>query len=130
MADNKKGKTTKKSKSASPVGRAYVYSGYNNTIVTITDVDGNALCWGSSGANNFKGSRKSTPYAATVVGEKVAKNASDMGVKEISVFMKGVGNGKSLAVKALRNGGLVISKIVDITPIAHNGCRQKKRRKI
>jgi small subunit ribosomal protein S11 len=126
-------KTTTKSKdrnkNVNPMGKAYIYAGYNNTIVSITDLDGNVLCWGSSGGNNFKGSRKATPYAATIVGESTAKRAFEMGVKEVSAYMKGVGNGKTLAVKALRNGGLAISKIVDITPIAHNGCRPKKRRR-
>lgn len=125
-------KTTTKIKktNVAPIGRAYIYAGYNNTIVNITDIDGNTLCWASSGSNNFKGSRKSTPYAASVVGEKVAKQAFEMGVKEVSAFMKGIGTGKTLAVKALRNSGLVINKITDITPIAHNGCRQKKRRRM
>src|SRR3989344_1752013 len=123
-------KTTKAKKgNSAPIGRAYIYSGYNNTIVNITDLDGNTICWGSSGSNNFKGSRKSTPYAASVVGEKVAKKAFELGVKEVSAFMKGIGTGKTLAVKALRNSGLLINKITDITPMAHNGCRAKKRRK-
>ncbi len=132
MANQKK-VTAKKTKSSNKnvpnIGKAYVYSGYNNTIVTITDIDGNTVCWGTSGHNNFKGSRKSTPYAATIVGENAAKQAYDLGMREVAAFMKGVGSGKSLAVKALRNGGLVITKITDITPIAHNGCRPKKRRR-
>lgn len=126
----KKTNTRIKKGSAGPIGRAYIYSGYNNTIVNITDLDGNTLCWGTSGSNNFKGSRKSTPYAASIVGENVAKQAFEMGVKEVSAFMKGIGTGKTLAVKALRNSGLVINKITDITPIAHNGCRPKKRRRM
>ena len=132
MATKKTTKTTKtktKKGNIAPIGRAYVYAGYNNTIVNITDLDGNTICWGSSGSNNFKGSRKSTPYAASIVGEKVAKKAFELGIKEVSAFMKGVGTGKTLAVKALRNSGLVINKITDITPMAHNGCRPKKRRR-
>lgn len=120
----------KPGKQINPLGNAYVFSGYNNTIVNITDLDGNTICWSSGGINNFKGSRKSTPYAATVVGEDVAQRASAMGVKEVTAYIKGVGAGKSQAVKALRNGGLVINKIVDVTPITHNGCRPKKRRRI
>jgi small subunit ribosomal protein S11 len=130
MKPTKTTKTKTKKTNVPPIGRAYIYAGYNNTIVNITDLDGNTICWETSGSNNFKGSRKSTPYAASVVGEKVAKKAVDMGVKEVSAFMKGVGTGKTLAVKALRNSGLVINKITDITPMAHNGCRAKKRRRM
>lgn len=118
------------SKEVMPQGKAYVFSGYNNTIVTITDLDGNTVCWGASGGNNFKGSRKSTPYAASVVGQNTAKDAVAKGIKEVSAYIKGVGSGKSQCVKALRNGGLIINKIVDVTPIAHNGCRPKKRRRV
>ena len=125
-----KKKNTKKAKSVPTVGNVYVFSGYNNTIVTVTDLEGNTICWSSGGASGFKGSRKSTPYAAAVVGENAAKEAVALGVKEVTAYIKGIGSGKSQAVKAIRNGGLVINKIVDITPIAHNGCRPKKRRRI
>lgn len=114
----------------SPIGNVYVYSGYNNTIVTITNLDGETICWGSSGNSGFKGSRKSTPYAATVVGENTAKKALEMGVKEVSAYIKGVGSGKSQCVKSIRNAGLVINKIVDQTASVHNGCRSKKRRRV
>ncbi len=123
-------KKVNKSKSVPSVGNVYVFSGYNNTIVTVTDLDGNTVCWESGGTNNFKGSRKSTPYAASVVGESASKKAVALGMKEVTAYIKGIGSGKSQAVKAIRNGGLVINKIVDITPIAHNGCRPKKRRRI
>lgn len=113
-----------------PMGNVYVYSGYNNTIVTITDLDGNTVCWGAGGNSGFKGSRKSTPYAASVVGENVAKRAVALGVREVSAYMKGIGAGKSQCVKALRNGGLMINRIVDVTPMAFNGCRPKKRRRV
>lgn len=112
------------------IGVAYISSGYNNTIVTITDTTGNTLCWGSGGDANFKGSRKSTPYAAAIVGEKTAKKAVALGVKEVTAYIKGVGSGKSQCVKAIRNGGLVINKIVDVTSVPHNGCRPKKRRRV
>ncbi|PJA41028.1 30S ribosomal protein S11 [candidate division WWE3 bacterium CG_4_9_14_3_um_filter_34_6] len=121
---------SKKSKKVVPTGNVYVFSGYNNTIVTVTDLDGNTICWGTSGGNSFKGSRKSTPYAASIVGQNTAKIAVEKGVREVTAFIKGVGSGKSQCVKAIRNGGLIINKIVDVTPIAHNGCRQKKRRRI
>lgn len=126
----KKETKSKKSKEVLPQGKAYISSGYNNTIVTITDLDGNTICWGTSGANSFKNSRKSTPYAASIVGQNAAKEAVSKGVKEVTAYIKGVGSGKSQCVKALRNGGLMINKIVDVTTIAHNGCRPKKRRRI
>ncbi len=123
-------KKTKRTKQIPQIGNVYVFSGYNNTIVTVTDLDGNTVCWASGGTSGFKGSRKSTPYAASVVGENAAKEAVSLGMKEVTAYIKGIGSGKSQAVKAIRNGGLVINKIVDITPIAHNGCRPKKRRRI
>ncbi|OGC52153.1 30S ribosomal protein S11 [candidate division WWE3 bacterium RIFCSPLOWO2_01_FULL_39_13] len=120
----------KKERIIRPVGNAYVFSGYNNTIVTVTDLEGATVCWGSSGNSGFKGSKKSTPYAASVVGENTAKTAISKGVKEVTAYIKGIGNGKSQCVKALRSGGLVITKIVDITPVPHNGCRPRKRRRV
>ena len=132
MEDKKSDKKvkTKSKRVINPVGNAYVFSGYNNTVVTITDLDGNTVCWGSSGHSGFKGSRKSTPYAATVVGESVAQRAVEAGVKEVNAYIKGVGSGKSQCVKALRNGGLSIIRIIDVTSVPHNGCRPKKRRRI
>jgi small subunit ribosomal protein S11 len=127
---NKAVKNKKIEKIISRVGNAYIFSGYNNTIVTITDLEGNTVCWSSAGHVGFKGSRKSTPYAATVVGEEAAKKAVDLGVKEVTAYIKGVGNGKSQCVKALRNAGLIMNKIVDVTPTVHNGCRPKKRRRV
>lgn len=131
MANTKKSPTkSRKSKREVPaIGKVYISSGYNNTIVTITDLEGNTICWGSGGNNNFKGSRKSTPYAATIVGENAAKKAAEAGLKEVTAYIKGVGSGKSQCVKAIRNGGLIINKIVDVTPLPHNGCRPKKRRR-
>lgn len=123
-------KTVKKNKNVQPLGLAYVYSNYNNTIVTLTDLGGNTINWGSSGRSEFKGSKKSTPYAATIVGESAAKVAYTYGLREVTVLLKGVGSGKAQAVKALRNGGLVINKIVDVTPVPHGGCRPKKRRRV
>ncbi len=128
--DKNKNKTKTKAKRNIPSnGNVYVFSGYNNTIVTFTDLDGNTTCWSSSGNCGFKGSRKSTPYAATIVGENAAKKALELGVKEVSAYMKGVGSGKSQCVKSIRNSGVVINKIVDVTPMVHNGCRPKKRRR-
>lgn len=121
---------TKANKNIGALGIAYIYSGYNNTIVTLTDLEGNTIAWNSSGKAGFKGSKKSTPYAATVVGESVAKESYNYGLREIIVLLKGVGSGKAQAVKALRNGGLIINRIVDITPIPHGGIRPKKRRRV
>lgn len=130
MANKKVIKKSNKNKTVSPYGIAYIFSGYNNTIVTISDSEGNTIAWGSGGKSSFKGSRKSTPYAATIIGENTAKDAIAMGVKEVEVRMKGVGSGKTQCVKALRNAGLGISKIVDVTSTAHNGCRSRKRRRV
>ncbi len=111
-------------------GRVYITAGLNNTIITITDSDGNALFSGSSGKSGFKGSRKSTPYAATKAAEEVGKRANLKGLKEIVVFVKGPGFGRVAAIKALKSAGLGVIAISDITQIPHNGCRPKKRRRV
>lgn len=111
-------------------GRAYIVTGFNNTIVTITDTEGNALFSGSAGGVGFKGSRKPTPYAATRAVEEAAKRAYDAGLKEVSVFVKGAGAGRVAGIKALKTAGIRVIAISDITPIPHNGCRPKHRRKV
>ncbi len=111
-------------------GRVYISAGFNNTIVTITDVTGKVVCVSSSGANGFKGSRKSTPYAATVSTENAAKKAHQKGMREVSVFVKGPGNGRVSAIKALKSAGLNVVSISDMTPIPHNGCRPENRRRV
>ncbi|HSX39688.1 MAG TPA: 30S ribosomal protein S11 [Candidatus Saccharimonadales bacterium] len=126
--ENKNIKTKEKVTPAS--GRVYITAGFNNTIVTITDPEGNGLFAGSSGKAGFKGSRKSTPYAATKAAESVAKQAADKGMKEVSVFVKGPGLGRVAAIKALKSAGLNVTAISDLTPIPHNGCRPKKRRRV
>jgi small subunit ribosomal protein S11 len=120
----------KKTREISPTGKVYVTSGFNNTIITITDINGGVLCVGSCGMAGFKGSRRSTPYAAAQTATAVGRKALDLGVRELDVFVKGPGSGRDSAVKALRNTGLEINSIVDITPIPHNGCRPKGRRRI
>jgi len=120
----------KKSKRASVVGVAHIYSTFNNTIITITDPAGNVVSWSSSGACGFKGSRKSTPFAAQVAGENAAKKARDLGMKTVSVLVKGPGSGRESALRALYSSGLSISSIRDITPIPHNGCRPRKSRRV
>ena len=125
-------KSTKKVKTKiiSTSGKAFVSAGFNNTLITITDLDGNTLFSGSSGASGFKGSRKSTPYAAAKAAEDVGHKASIAGMQEVSVFVKGPGTGRNSSIKALKNAGLRITAISDITPIPHNGCRPRRRRRV
>lgn len=131
MATPQKKKTTKKSNYKNlKFGRAYVLASMNNTIVTITDKDGSVVGWASAGSCGFKGSRKSTPYAAQVAAEKAAETATSVGIDEIDVFVKGLGNGREQAIRGLIGGGLELNKIVDITPVPHNGCRKKRPRRV
>ncbi len=111
-------------------GQAHIQATFNNTIVTLTDLSGNAISWSSSGAMGFKGSRKSTPFAAQVVAEEAAKAAIEQGLKTVEVYVKGPGSGREAAIRALQAAGLEISLIKDITPIPHNGCRPPKRRRV
>ena len=111
-------------------GQAHIQSTFNNTLVTLTDLAGNAISWSSSGAMGFKGSRKSTPFAAQVVAEEAAKAAIEQGLKTVEVYVKGPGSGREAAIRALQAAGLEISLIKDITPIPHNGCRPPKRRRV
>ncbi|MCB9732275.1 MAG: 30S ribosomal protein S11 [Deltaproteobacteria bacterium] len=128
MAKPKQGR--KKVKKNIPVGVAHIQSSFNNTIVTITDAGGNALSWSSSGRRGFKGSRKSTPFAAQLAAEDAARQAMEHGVKTVSVNVKGPGSGREAALRALQTAGLRISIIRDVTPIPHNGCRPPKRRRV
>ena len=111
-------------------GRIYVLATFNNTLVTVTDMEGNTVVWGSSGASGFKGARKSTPYAATTTAEYVIKKAKLLGLSEVEVFIKGPGLGRDAVLRYLRNSGLKVTMIADITPIPHNGCRSRKRRRV
>jgi len=111
-------------------GVAHIRSTFNNTIVTITDTQGNAISWASAGELGFKGSRKSTPYAAQMTAETAAKIAVDQGMKTIEVYVKGPGNGRESAIRALATAGLAVTVIRDVTPIPHNGCRPPKRRRV
>ena len=111
-------------------GIAHVFATFNNTIVTITDRQGNTICWGTSGASGFHGSRKSTPYAAQVAAMNAAKKALEMGLKEVEVWVKGPGQGRESAIRSLSQAGLSITAIKDVTPIPHNGCRAPKRRRV
>jgi small subunit ribosomal protein S11 len=113
-----------------PRGAAYIQSTFNNTIVTITDPEGRAIAWSSAGAAGFKGSRKSTPYAASMAAETAARKAMEHGVRSVDVYVKGPGAGREAAIRALQGAGLNITAIVDVTPIPHNGCRPPKKRRV
>lgn len=127
-----KGKAKKKKKGERrvSVGKAFIHSSYNNTIVSLTDLDGNVLSWASAGVAGFKGPKKSTPYAASIITKIAVLKAKDFGLSEVSVFVKGVGTGRESAIRALNANGLEITFIKDITPIPHNGCRRKKPRRV
>ena len=111
-------------------GQAHIQSTFNNTIISITDVDGNVISWGSAGAQGFKGSRKSTPFAAQVTAEATAKKALEHGMRSIEVFVRGPGAGREAAIRSLQATGLEVNAITDVTPIPHNGCRPPKRRRV
>ncbi len=111
-------------------GQAHIQSTFNNTLVTLTDMDGNALSWSSAGSNGFRGSRKSTPFAAASAAEVAAKAAMEHGLKTVEVYVKGPGSGRESAIRALQTAGLEVTMIKDITPIPHNGCRPPKKRRV
>ena len=129
MAD-KKNTTKRRVKKNIECGQAHIQSSFNNTIVTITDNAGNALAWSSTGQVGFKGSKKSTPYAAQLAAEAAAKNAMVHGIKKVDVLVKGPGTGREAAIRALQAAGLEIASIQDVTPMPHNGCRPPKRRRV
>ena len=110
-----------------PEGVAHIHSTFNNTIVTITDKDGNAVAWASSGTSGFKGSKKKTPYAAGISAEAAGKAAYDAGMRKVEVFVRGLGSGRETAIRSLQTAGLEILSITDVTPVPHNGCRPPKR---
>lgn len=127
----KRVRTKKKEKKNVPVGRAYVQATYNNTIITLTDMQGNVVSWASAGGEGFKGSRKSTPFAAQMAAKNAAQRAIDSaGMQTVEVFVKGPGIGREAAIRSLFQTGLNVTKIKDITPVPHNGCRPKKRRRV
>ncbi len=130
MAPKDSGKIKRRERKNIPVGIAHVNSTFNNTVVTITDVQGNVVSWSSSGVHGFKGSRKSTPYAAQVTAEHAGNKALEHGMKTLSVIVKGPGSGRESALRALQSIGFVITVIKDITPVPHNGCRPRKRRRV
>jgi len=131
MAAEKDKKSVKKrSKNAPELGVAHIQATFNNTIVSITDLSGNVISWSSAGAQGFKGSRKSTPFAAQVAAEKAAIKARDMGMKKLEVCVRGPGPGRESAIRSLSNTGMEVTVIRDKTPMPHNGCRPRKRRRV
>jgi small subunit ribosomal protein S11 len=132
MAKTKKKavRTRRRERKNVAVGVAHIQSTFNNTVISITDQDGNVVAWGSAGAQGFKGSRKSTPFAAQVTAEATARRAMDHGMRTIEVLVKGPGAGREAAIRSLQAAGLEVTAISDVTPIPHNGCRPPKRRRV
>jgi small subunit ribosomal protein S11 len=128
--DKRKGPKKKKEKKLLGEGIAHIQSTFNNTIITITDLSGNVVAWASAGTQGFKGSRKSTPFAAQIAAESAAKKAMELGLKKIDIYVKGPGAGRESAIRSLQATGLEINVIRDVTPIPHNGCRPPKRRRV
>ena len=131
MPAKKKGTRVKrKERRAIPRGRAYIHSTFNNVIITLTDPSGNVITWASSGTAGFKGSRKSTAYAAQLAAGKAARQAVEQGLRQVEVYVKGPGSGREAAIRSLQSAGLNVTSIRDITPVPHNGCRPSKRRRV
>lgn len=130
MAQKKRTKAKRRERRNVPVGKAYIQATFNNTIITLTDLEGNVISWASSGSVGFKGSRKSTPYAAQLAANSAARKAMDNGLRQVEVLVRGPGSGREAAIRALQSAGLNITSIRDVTPIPHNGCRASKRRRV
>ncbi|BCY16353.1 30S ribosomal protein S11 [Leptolinea sp. HRD-7] len=121
---------SRKAKRTLSTGQVHVFASFNNTIVTVTDTQGNTVCWGSSGSAGYKGSRKSTPFAARLAAEQAIKAAQAMGIQEVDLIVKGPGPGRESAIRAVQSMGLKVRSIADITPVPHNGCRPPKKRRV
>jgi small subunit ribosomal protein S11 len=128
MAKNTR--TKRRERKSIPVGRAYVQSTFNNTVITLTDPQGNVLAWGSAGTVGFKGSRKSTAFAAQRAGDNAARKGMEHGLRQVEVLVRGPGSGREAAIRALNAAGLRVTSIRDVTPVPHNGCRPPKRRRV
>lgn len=124
------GRVRRRDRKNIPRGKAYIKATFNNTIVTLTDPNGNVISWSSAGANGFKGSRKSTPFAAQMTAEAAARRAQEHGLRQVDVFVKGPGSGREMAIRSLQAAGVQVVSITDTTPIPHNGCRPPKRRRV
>ncbi|MGQ9572647.1 MAG: 30S ribosomal protein S11 [Dehalococcoidia bacterium] len=131
MADRKgTGRVRRRERKNVPVGRAYIQSTFNNTIITLTDPNGKVIAWASAGTVGFKGSRKSTPYAAQIAADRAAKRGMEHGLRQVDVYVKGPGSGREAAIRSLQGAGIQVLSIRDVTPIPHNGCRPPKRRRV
>ncbi len=131
MAERKRGtKTRRRERKNVPTGHVHIQASFNNTVITITDPGGNTIAWGSAGVAGFKGSRKSTPYAAALSADGAARKAMENGMRQVEVFVKGPGAGREQAIRSLQAAGLEVTAITDVTPIPHNGCRPPKRRRV
>ena len=126
----KRNRTRRSERKSVPTGRAYIQSTFNNTLITLTDTQGNVIAWGSAGAAGFKGSRKSTAFAAQKAGDTAARKGMDNGLRQVEVYVKGPGAGREAAIRSLNSAGLMITSIRDVTPTPHNGCRPPKRRRV
>jgi len=131
MAEKKgRGRTRRRERKSIPVGRAYIQSTFNNTIITLTDPNGNVIAWASAGTAGFKGSRKSTPYAAQIAADRAAKRGMEHGLRQVDVHVRGPGSGREAAIRSLQGAGIQVMSIRDVTPVPHNGCRPPKRRRV
>ena len=125
-----RGRARRKARKNVPVGHAYIKTSFNNTIVTLTDQQGNVIAWETAGSAGFKGSRKSTPYAAQVTADACARKGMEHGLQKVDVYVKGPGSGRETAVRSLQAAGLEIASVTDVSPVPHNGCRPRKRRRV
>ena len=130
MPKRKKTKARRRIRRGISEGRVYIQSTFNNTIITVTDSRGDVIAWGSAGSAGFKGSRKGTPYAAQLAAQRAARQATNDGLRQVDVYVKGPGSGREAAIRTLQASGLIITSIRDVTPIPHNGCRPPKKRKV
>jgi small subunit ribosomal protein S11 len=130
MGRRRQSQSRKKVKRMVPQGQAHIFATFNNTIITITDMNGNTIAWGSAGSSGFKGSRKSTPYAARLAAQSAARTAQESGMQELDIIVKGPGPGREQAIRSLQASGIRVKSIRDITPVPHNGCRPKKKRRV
>jgi small subunit ribosomal protein S11 len=127
---SRRGTSSRKVKRQMSSAQVHVFASFNNTIITVTDQQGNTVCWGSAGSAGFKGSRKSTPFAARLAAEQVMKTAQTFGIQEVDIIVKGPGPGRESAIRAVQGMGITVKSISDITPVPHNGCRPPKRRRV
>ena len=130
MAARRRGRPRRRERKSIPSGRAYIQATFNNSIITLTDPEGNVIAWGSSGTAGFKGSRKGTPYAAQLAARDAARKAMEHGLRQVEVYVKGPGAGREAAIRSLQAAGLEVNLIKDVTPIPHDGCRPPKRRRV